>query len=198
MNAVPTCFWQLTYKWMQWCQTVIHNINVDCFMFPFFFLLHVVSFSFPPHKSPFASCFWTIWVDSLSAISTLTVLFFSLLSVFLSFSPTFCPVTALTGSDAGRDDSRACFSLWVYYLCSGPFKTTQNNPGSQCGEFALTSCLPLLIFLLLLLLLLLPCSFLLSWWLWGVSRRLWLSRDSLFPGLSPVSFGFSIKKASRI
>lgn len=56
---------------------------------------------------------------------------------------TFCLVTALTGSDAGRDDSRARFSLWVYYLCSGPFKTTQNGPGSQCGElFSLPHPLP--------------------------------------------------------
>lgn len=140
-------------------------MNVDRFTFPFFFLFHVVSFSFSPHTSPFASCFWTTWVDPLQRyFHTHGVVFLIALCVPL-LSPTFRPVTALTGSGAGRDDSRACFSLWVYYLCSGPFKTTQNDPGSQCGEFALTSCLPLLIFLLLLLLLL-PCSFLLSLQLW--------------------------------
>lgn len=125
-------------------------MNVDWFTFPFFFLFHVVSFSFSPHPSLFASCFWTIWVDSLQRyFHTHGVVFLIALCVPL-LSPTFRPVTALTGSDAGWDDSRACFSLWVYYLCSGPFKTTQNGPGSQCGEFALTSCLSLLIFLLLL------------------------------------------------
>lgn len=41
-------------------------------------------------------------------------------------------------SAAGWDDSRACFSLWVYYLCSGPLKTTQSGPGAQCGESVLT------------------------------------------------------------
>lgn len=66
---------------------------------------------------------------------------FSHCSLCSSPFPTFRPITALTGSGAGRDDSRARFSLWVYYLCSGPFKTTPNGPGSQCGEFVLTSCL---------------------------------------------------------
>lgn len=41
-------------------------------------------------------------------------------------------------SAAGWDDSRACFSLWIYYLCSGPFKSTQSGPGALCGEFILT------------------------------------------------------------
>lgn len=41
-------------------------------------------------------------------------------------------------SAAGWDDSRACFSLWIYYLCSGPFKSTQSGPGASCGEFILT------------------------------------------------------------
>lgn len=170
-------------------------MNVDWFTFPFFFLFRVVSFSFSLHPSLFASCFWTIWLDSLQRyFHTHGVVFLIALCVPL-LSPTFRPITALMGSDAGWDDSRACFSLWVYYLCSGPFKTTQNGPGSQCGEFALTSSLSLLIFLLLLLS---SCSFLLSLRLWGVSRGLWIIRESLFPGLSPVSFGFSIKKASHI
>lgn len=59
--------------------------------------------------------------------------------------PLICrPVDTLTfdlGSGAGRDDSRTCFSLWVYYLCSGPIKATPQSTsgsgcsGSQCGEF---------------------------------------------------------------
>lgn len=80
----------------------------------------------------------------LSTVSlTLMVLFFSLLSV--PPPPLICrPVDTLTfdlGSGAGRDDSRTCFSLWVYYLCSGPIKATPQSTsgsgcsGSQCGEF---------------------------------------------------------------
>lgn len=88
---------------------------------------------------------------SLQLSFMLTVLFFfSLLSVVPLLSPPFVPLLHWWGSDAGRDDSRTRFSLRVYYLCSGPFKTTQNGPGSQCGEFVLTSCLFLLLLLLLL------------------------------------------------
>lgn len=138
-------------------------------------------------------------LDTPSALFHSHGVVFSHCSLCSSPFPTFRPDTALTGSDAGRDDSRARFSLWVYYLCSGPFKTTQNGPGSQCGEFVLTSCVFLLIFLLPLFLLLSPRSFLPSPRLWGFGRRLWPEQGQLVPrSLSPVSFGFSNKKASHI
>lgn len=50
----------------------------------------------------------------------------------------FCVCGGGGWSAAGWDDSRACFSLWIYYLCSGPFKSTQSGPGASCGEFILT------------------------------------------------------------
>lgn len=183
---------------MQRCQTVSHNIDVDwVFQFPFFLIFLPIpcslsvclshfslSLSLPPlslcpslalslspsiSQSISASLFWTVWPDTPSSAISHSWCCFSHCSLCSSPFPTFRPVTALTGSDAGRDDSRARFSLWVYYLCSGPFKTTQNGPGSQCGEFVLTSCLFLLIFLLLLP----PCSFLPSPRLWGIGRGLW-------------------------
>lgn len=136
-----------------------------------------LSFSVHPPQFLLASLFWTAWPHTpFSTIHSWCC--FSHCSLCSSPFPTFCPVTALRGSGAGWDDSRTCFSLWVYYLCSGPFKTTQNGPGSQCGEFVLTSCLFLLIFLLLLLL---PRSSLPSPRLWGIGRG--RSRDSLFPAL---------------
>lgn len=127
---------------------------------------------------------WRLW-GSLSAISH-SWCCFSHCSLCSSPFPTFRPGPALTGSGAGRDDSRARFSLWVYYLCSGPFKTTQNGPGSQCGEFALTSCLFLLFFSPLprLALFLPPVSVPLGKSVEDCGPR----QDCLFPALSPVSF----------
>lgn len=168
---------------MQWCQTVIHDINVDyMFHFPDFLIFLPTSYSvFPSISLCSFPLYFSVHLSQflLASLSRIVWLHtpFSTIHSWCCFShcslcsfpfPTFRPVTALTGSGAGRDDSRTCFSLWVYYLCSGPFKTTQNGPGSQCGEFVLTSCL-----FLLLLLLLLPCSFLPSPSLWEIGRGLW-------------------------
>lgn len=140
----------------------------------FTFQLFVVFFQFMSRVSPSISlCFllfslpsiftsidqWTLErlasppqsLQSPLSATSLSWCCFSHCSLCSSPFPTFRPVSALTESDSGRDDSRARFSLWVYYLCSGPFKTTQNGPGSQCGEFILTSCLLLLLLLFLVL-----------------------------------------------
>lgn len=91
-----------------------------------------------------------------SAVSTLSLFpqmsFSHALALFLSSHSLCCFLIALHASvpslmhwlvwggrsAAGWDDSRACFSLWVYYLCSGPLKTTQSGSGAQCGESVLT------------------------------------------------------------
>lgn len=133
------------------------------------------------HFSLSASYFWTVWVDPPNSTISHSWCCFSHYSLCPSPFPTFRPVTALTGSDAGRDDSRARFSLWVYYLCSGPFKTTQNSRGSQCGEFVLTSCLSLLISSASSSSYPLPSSCLFT--LGELEEDCGPSRDSLFPVL---------------
>lgn len=143
---------------MRRCETVTHNITVDWVLFSFsvfqifFFPAYVVSL---PLFHCLLSLFYSSQSFSLSPpasshqagqplpsgpFHTHAVVFLIALCVPL-LSPPFVPLLHWWGSGAGRDDSRARFSLWVYYLCSGPFKTTPNGPGSQCGEFVLTSCL---------------------------------------------------------
>lgn len=132
-------------------QTVLHGINVAKVIYFSYFSTSSCS---PSTSFPFISAF--LQQPPLLRTATLPpalfhahcVVFFLIALCCSSPFPTFRPITTLMGSDAGRDDSRTRFSLRVYYLCSGPFKTTQNGPGSQCGEFVLTSCLFLLLLLL--------------------------------------------------
>lgn len=171
--------WPVFFLNEQRCQTVTHKCQ-KVFHFPhysYIFFQFPCSFSLALSLSLPSRC----QLLSHSAVHTHPpvlfhnhgVVFFLIALCVPLLSPHFFrPVTALMGSDAGRDDSRARFSLWVYYLCSGPFKTTPNGPGSQCGEFVLTSCLSLLTFLLLLRLLL-PCYLLRSPCLWEIGRGLW-------------------------
>lgn len=167
---------------MQRCQTVTVSVPLmltECFTLVFFHYFSLLSL----HSLYFFFLHLSQFLLSSSGSALPWTLFhthgvvFPHCSLCSSPFPTLRPVIALTGSGAGWDDSRARFSLWVYYLCSGPFKTTQNGPGSQCGEFVLTSCLSL--FLLLtppLGLFLPPVSTLL-----GIGRELWSKKGQLVP-----------------
>lgn len=179
---------------------------IKCFTFPFFFFLfffhsHVVSLSpslsFSP---PMSVSLGQPLADSVGRLSlrcyfTLMVLFFSLLSVFLSFPHTSVPLLHWRGQMlAGMIAEPAFLSEYTIFALdhSKRPKTAQVAsvvslsalPVSPSSSFSSSSSCPV------------TSSGLRAS---GESvEDCGPSRDSLFPALSPVSFGFSNLKASHI